>query len=118
MKLTRLSALALAAALAVPLGITAGKALASVQGRTTHAVAVQGTASAQKSEVERNDNEKADAESLKEPKEAVDRDNLQQGPGNTSDNEKVDADSSKEPKEAVDRDNLQDGPGNTGDGGP
>jgi|GEM_PF-5540286 len=97
MKLTKLSTLAIAAVVAIPLGVTAGNALASAQTTRVHQTGAQSTPAAQKNgvekkDVEKNDTEKPDAESAKEPKETVDRDNVQEGPGNTQDGDKETSD--------------------------
>ncbi|MDQ2664020.1 MAG: hypothetical protein M3Y18_08320 [Candidatus Eremiobacteraeota bacterium] len=85
MKLTNLSTLAIAAALAVPLGITAGNALAFAHGTPARHAAAQTPKNVESNESNAKGAEKADAESAKEPKEAVDRDNVQAGPGATQD---------------------------------
>lgn len=93
MNMTKASALALAAILALPLGIAAGRAFASAQSVQPHPSVTGSSKAARQSDSETNDTkdndvEKPDAESAKEPKETVDRDHLQQGPGNVSDGDR------------------------------
>lgn len=90
MKLTKASSIALAAVLAVPLGISVSLAIASTPGVQPQRVPAHVSNTMQQNDAETNDAkgsdfEKPDADRAKEPKEAVDRDNVQRGPGNISD---------------------------------
>jgi hypothetical protein len=106
---TKITWAALAALLALPLGLAGSHAIAAAQTAPPAAYATAAGAQADKETADDKAGAKADKETADdkagqaenpndkpdpgEPAETVDRDNLQQGPGNTSDNgsEKNDA---------------------------